>query len=331
MPIIYSGSCKMAHVLVTGGAGYIGSHVVTSLVNRGFEVTVLDNLSTGLKNRIENLKINFIFGDLKDSNLMDSALQDIDLVVHLAGSKSVEESMKKPLKYWENVSDTVNLLLSCEKNSIKKIIFSSTAAVYDSISANTIDEHHSIKPNSVYGKTKIYCELVIEDWALSFQNSYFIFRYFNVGGSSHIHLRDNSTENLIPKIISRIGKNLPCEIYGNDYDTRDGTCIRDYIHVSDLAEAHIKAVDILLERDVKEVINLGSGIGYSVQQVLDTVQESLALKIERQIAPRRDGDVASLVASINKANELLSWVPQKDLRDIVNSSLEGFQMDKRKS
>lgn len=311
----------MTHILVTGGAGYIGAHVVTELLAQGYEVSIIDDFSTGIRSRIESLNVTLIEGDVGDRLSLDEALKNVDVVIHLAACKSVEESMINPMKYWVNVSNTILLLRACESHNVKRVLFSSTAAVYSPEDSLKIHEENVLNPISIYGMTKLYCEKAITDWASLPSRSYFIFRYFNVGGSAAKKLQDNSKENLIPKVISRVRENLSCEIYGDDYETFDGTCVRDYIHVSDIAEAHVSAVEKILENQVKEVINLGSGEGYSVREILMSIEKSLGIQLSKVISPKRAGDVASLVASNEKAERILSWKPKRTIHEIVRSSI----------
>ena len=313
-------------VLVVGGAGYIGSHAVLELIKKQHKVIVFDNLSSGFEDMVSE-QATLIVGDIRDKNALDNVFKkytDIDVVMHFAAKIVVPESVEQPLEYYSNNVEGVRVLLeSMKDHNIKNIVFSSTAAVYGEASGVCFeeDETHPINP---YGETKLATERMIKWVTQAYGMKYLIFRYFNVAGADQslkVGLKKDQLTHLIPVAIQAlIGLREKLLIYGDDYDTEDGTCVRDYIHVSDLAYAHVLGAKYLKDGGQSTTINLGSNQGYSVLDVAKTVQKLGEMKYE--ITERRPGDPAKLIASNEKAKTLLHWEPKYGLEDIVNSDFE---------
>lgn len=316
-------------VLVVGGAGYIGSHCAAMLISRGHNVVILDDLSTGRKELIAG-GAKFILGDITENGTCQNVMKEIapDAVIHLAAKSIVEESMKKPIYYWQqNLVGTINLLKAMNECDVRIIIFSSTAAVYGNTKISPIDENTETNPVNTYGNTKLACERLISDVARSSGLKYFILRYFNVAGADFGFgpMFENETR-LIPLAVKcASGKNRSLEIFGNDYPTPDGTCIRDYIHVSDIAEAHILALEYLVNNGESQLCNLGSNKGYSVLEIIDTTKKITGVNFPVKIVGRRAGDPAKVIASNEKARKLLGWTPKRGLEKIIKSEWEWEQ------
>jgi len=303
----------MEKIFVVGGAGYIGSHVVCCLLDHNFEITVFDNLSTGSINNIfEGVK--FIQGDILDYPVLFKALGDdaYDGVIHLAGLKAAGESMDKPDAYaHQNISGTINLLNAMSNSGTRDIVFSSSAAVYGSPQYLPLDEKHPTQPENFYGFTK----LVIEDllhWYEKLKGlRYVSLRYFNAAGYDLNHRVtevEKIANNLLPRVMeAAVGLREEIEIYGNDYDTEDGSCIRDYIHVTDLARAHLLSLQHLWKTNQSIRINLGSEKGFSVIHILERARELTGKPIPSRVVGRRKGDPAVVIASSNLAGEILGW------------------------
>jgi len=314
-------------VLVVGGAGYIGSHTVYELVRAGHEVVVADNLSTGLMKNVHP-EARFYQVDIRDNDNLAAVLAEetargaIDVVMHFAAKLIVEESVSQPLAYYENnVEGLRRLLQQMVDFEIQNLVFSSTAAVYGQPLTGICREDDPTNPINPYGETKLACERMIKWVAAAHGLKYCVFRYFNVAGadaSLKIGLDQDRLTHLIPLIMqTALGMREMFSIFGSDYDTPDGTCIRDYIHVTDLAQAHILGARYLVEGGDSTTINLGSGNGYSVRQVLD---EALKLfDFSFQYTDRRAGDPACLTADITRAGEVLGWQPKLGLSDILDS------------
>ncbi len=325
-------------ILITGGCGYIGSHVAISLSQAGHVIKIIDNFSNSSKNIINEInsitqkKIDVIECDIRDqrhiSKILDST--EIDAVFHFAGLKSVSESVNHPLKYYENnVSGSISLFNEILKTKIKKIIFSSSATVYSNQNKPPFNENHILSYNShPYGQSKVIIEKVLHDMCKSDSHmSVGILRYFNPIGaheSGRIGDRPNNIpNNLIPYIIKVLEGKLPTlYIYGNDYDTKDGSGVRDYIHINDLTEGHIKAFKKINGKSGYNVWNLGSGTGYSVFEVIELFEELTGEKIPHQVVARRKGDVAVSLADPSKAMQELNWSPQENLRSMIKDSLK---------
>lgn len=312
-------------ILVTGGAGYIGSHVQKQLLKDGFDVLVYDNLSTG--DRINVLPgAQFIEGDILDKDKLNSVMeQNIDGVIHLAAKKAVGESMLHPEIYAENnISGSINVLNSMVRNNVKHIIFSSSAAVYGMPCYNPIDEKHPINPINYYGYTKLVIEQNLDWYSKLGKISFAILRYFNAVGyaaDKSIKGREKDPQNLLPIIMEvATGKREKLSIFGNDYDTPDGTCIRDYVHVSDLARAHSMALNKLLSGYSSFTVNLGTGKGTSVAQMIKATEKVIGKKLNYDFAPRRLGDSARLTANFDMAHDILGWKPEyTDIEEIIRT------------
>ena len=314
-------------ILVLGGAGYIGSHTALELVKAGNEVVIADNLVTGYRKAIpEGAK--FYEGDLRDSDFLDNLFhqEKIDAVIHFAAYSLVGESVTNPLKYYDNnLYGTKVLLEAMVKNNVGKIVFSSTAATYGEPENIPILESDRTCPTNPYGETKLAMEKMFKWTAEAHGLRYVSLRYFNACGadeSGTIGEAHNPESHLIPLILQvPNGKRETISIYGTDYDTPDGTCIRDYIHVTDLAQAHILAVQYLNNGGESNIFNLGNGVGYSVREVIETARKITGHPIPATESSRRAGDPARLVASSEKAKKILGWKPVHDsLEEIISSA-----------
>lgn len=315
-------------ILVVGGAGYIGSHFVKELVKTN-KVVVLDNLSTGHLSAIDNRAI-FIRGDLGNCNDVQRIFDtyEIEAVIHFAAFSLVGESVENPMKYYENnVAATLNLLKVMQQNGISKFIFSSTAATYGIPNMDLIDENTPTNPINPYGRSKLIVEQILEDFAQSYGLKYIVLRYFNAAGAyetGEIGEKHNPETHLIPLILEHLlGKRESISVFGTDYNTPDGTCIRDYIHVTDLAKAHIVALNALLQKKVENATyNLGNGNGYSVKEIIKTCERITGIKANVKFVERREGDPAKLVANSDKIFRELGWKAQIDIEEIVSSAWE---------
>lgn len=314
----------MPKVLVAGGAGYIGAHVAKELLKNGYEVRVYDDLSSGHEINLFD-KAEFIKGDILDYAVLNKAMSGIDAVVFLAGKKAVGESMEKPDKYaLNNISGAVNMLNAMAENNVKAVVFSSSAAVYGDPVYTPIDEKHPLNPLSFYGFTKVETERLMEWYDQLKGIKYVSLRYFNAAGydeAGDIKGKDRNPQNLLPLIMETAeGKRDCLQVFGTDYDTRDGTCVRDYIHVTDLATAHVKAVERLLAGGNSLIANLGTNHGTTVREVIAAAEKVLERKLPVRYVERRPGDPAVLLASNDKAREALNWVPERiDIEDIIRS------------
>ena len=315
-------------ILVTGGAGYIGSHVVKQLDAAGERVVILDNLSTGFRSAVTHGEL--IEGDTGNSELVAKILKDydVDTVMHFAAFTIVPESVSEPLKYyWNNTCSTRNLLEQCNIHGVKNFIFSSTAAVYGIPESGEITEESPTAPINPYGTSKLMSEMMLRDLSFATDLKHVALRYFNVAGSDPDGEIGQSTEKatLLIKVAceAAVGKRPSIAIYGTDYDTEDGTGIRDYIHVEDLANAHLNALTYLRDGGESTTINVGYGHGYSVREVLDSVARVDGKPLNIKEEARRAGDPDQLVASVKKAKNVLKWTPKYDDLDfIVKTSLE---------
>ena len=311
----------MTKVLVTGGAGYIGANICKELLKHGYQVRVLDNFSNGLKSRLEGMNVEVIQGDILNRSVLISTMKEIDAVIHLAAKKSVEESVKSPIKYYENnFSGTLNIIAAMAANNVKRIVFSSTAVVYKSGGPNSLSEGDPKEPLSPYAHSKLLSEDVLTLALSSDQISSVSLRYFNVVGAGGSGLGDNARDNLVPKTFAALKSGKIPEIYGDDYTTRDGTCIRDYIHVVDLAEAHLMALEVLNDRKVAMSLNVGSGTGYTVKEVMEQIKKSSRIDFIPNIRPRRAGDPETLIANIESIKKELGWHPRLGLAEMIESS-----------
>lgn len=314
-------------ILVLGGAGYIGSHTVYELIDNGEDVAVIDNLLTGHEEAVHP-KARFYKGDIRDREFLDEVLkkEKPDAVIHFAACSLVGESMEKPLKYYDNnLCGTKVLLDSMVANGIDKIVFSSTAATYGEPERIPILETDKTEPTNTYGETKLSMEKMFKWVGKAHGLRYVSLRYFNACGAhnSGIIGEDHNPESHLIPLILQVpnGKREFISIYGGDYDTKDGTCVRDYIHVTDLAQAHILAVKYLQNGNKSEIFNLGNGIGFTVKEVIDTARKVTSHPIPAQITPRRAGDPAQLIASSEKAKEILGWKPEHNsLEEIISTA-----------
>jgi UDP-glucose 4-epimerase len=314
-------------VLVTGGAGYIGSHTARYLLQNGFEVVTLDNLSTGHKEFVSGT---FIEGDLADPDLLERVFSEhqFDAVVHFAASIEVEESMKRPEKYYaNNVVNGLNLLAAMVNHGVNNIVFSSTCVVYDEKVKSPVAETALINPTSTYGETKLVFENALKWFAPAYGINSIALRYFNAAGASldaTLGYAGKNPTHLIPNVLNvALGRKDSLTVFGNDYCTQDGTAVRDYIHVLDLAEAHRLSLDFMLESHapVREVFNVGTGKGYSVLEVINAVCERTGHMVKFEIGPRREGDRELVVADACKIGKILGFKPKySDLDTIIDTA-----------
>ncbi|MBE6153056.1 MAG: UDP-glucose 4-epimerase GalE [Firmicutes bacterium] len=316
-------------VCVIGGAGYIGSHAVYELIRDGHEVVVIDNLSTGKKEMVHK-DAKFYLGDitiaenLKEIFKQECEIKPFDVVMHFAAKLIVPESVEQPLEYYYNNVEGVRIMLSVMKDfNIKNVVFSSTAAVYGEPEKEICEETDRTNPINPYGETKLASEKLIKWVCERYNMNYCIFRYFNVAGadeSLEIGLNKDNLTHIVPVTVqTALGIRDKMIVFGNDYDTKDGTCVRDYIHVSDLAYAHVLGAKYLVNNNKSLLVNLGSNEGYSVLEIIKEVEKYY--KVNYEIGERRAGDPAKLIASNNKAKELLGWTPKRNLSDIIKSDI----------
>lgn len=320
-------------ILVTGGAGYIGSHCVLALLKEGFTVHIFDNFSTGHKETVETLKkygtLTYSEGDLQNKTDIKKVFENnkIDAVVHFAAFSQVGESVKNPQKYYQNnVCGTLNLLEAMFENDVKKIVFSSTAATYGEPVYTPIDENHPQLPINPYGQTKLMIERIMDDYDKAYGLKSVRLRYFNVAGADsdgRVGEWHTPETHLVPNILkSSFGDGKTFEMYGDDYDTKDGTCVRDYINVEDLAQAHILALKYLNNGGETNFFNLGTQEGTTVQEVFDVCEQVIGKSIPVKKMPRREGDPAILVADNTKAKNELGWEPKNSFEHSVKTAYE---------
>ncbi len=314
-------------IAVLGGAGYIGSHTVKQLLSRGHEVSVIDNLQTGFRAAVDE-RAEFFEGDIRDSEFLKGVFSsgNFDAVIHFAACSLVGESVKAPIKYYNNnVGGAITLLEAMTEAGIDKIVFSSTAAVYGEPERIPILESDMTCPTNPYGETKLAMEKMFF-WASKAHNLRFVsLRYFNACGadeSGNLGEAHNPESHLIPLILQvPNGKREKISVFGSDYDTKDGTCVRDYIHVTDLADAHVLAVEYLEKGGESDIFNLGNGVGFTVSEVIESARRVTGHSIPELVCERRPGDPALLVASSEKAKRVLGWDPKHDdLDKIVGSA-----------
>jgi len=315
-------------ILVVGGAGYIGSHMIKRFQSTDHQIDVLDNLSTGFKENSQNYKLHIC--DLSNKEQVHKILKEnkYEMVMHFASSINVGESYDHPMKYYENnVINTLNLLECMIDLKILNFIFSSTAAVYGEPESIPIKEEQNLSPINPYGKTKSVVENILSDYDKSYGLKYISLRYFNACGAhidGTIGERHNPETHLIPLILQTAsGRRNNFKIYGDDYKTKDGTCVRDYIHVMDIAEAHLLSLEKLIQTQSSDVYNIGNKQGYSVREIIDMVEEITQTKIPYKISQKRRGDPAELIADNSKITEKLNWrAKYSDLNTIINTAWE---------
>ncbi len=315
-------------VLVIGGAGYIGSHTCRALRNSGHQVIVFDNLSTGYERLASGFE--FVRGDILNANDLKKVLPSVEAIIHFAAHAYVGESVTNPRKYFHNnVEGGLSLLNAAVDAGVKKIIFSSTCAVYGEPAKVPIEENIPRQPVNPYGVTKLFFEQALEAYDRAYELRYASLRYFNAAGADDSgqigELHDPETH-LIPLALrAAAGRGPELQIFGSDYPTPDGTCIRDYIHVNDLATAHVKALEYLAAGKPSAAVNLGTGKGASVQEVIDEVEKVTGKKVPHRKVPRRPGDPPALVANPAKAQSLLNWKAERGLDNIVATAWKWMQ------
>jgi UDP-glucose 4-epimerase len=316
-------------VLVTGGAGYIGSHVVLELLEAGEKPVVLDNLSTGFPEAVPGV-VPFIKGDVGDERLVTRVIAEsrVNAIVHLAGSIVVSESVRDPLAYYFNNTCKSRTLVACAvKARLKHFIFSSSAAVYGVSSETAVAEGAELRPISPYGSSKLMTEIMLRDATIAFPISYVALRYFNVAGADPKgragQSSPNATHLIKVAVQAALKQRTHLEVFGDDYPTPDGTCVRDYIHVNDLARAHLSALEYLRGGGKSEALNCGYGRGFSVLEVIDAVRRVSGTDFPVRFGPRREGDPPVLVAQVDRIGQVLDWRPQyNNLRAVVRHALD---------
>lgn len=323
------------NILLTGGTGYIGSHTAVVLVEAGHKVVLFDNLSNSRRDvvdrleKITNQSIPFVDGDVRDTSLLSKTIKDyqVDAVIHFAGLKAVGESVEKPIEYFDNnVGGTISLLEAMQENQLKTLVFSSSATVYGEPQYLPIDEKHPTSASNPYGRTKLHIEEMLQDLASSDEGWYIAcLRYFNPVGAHESGLigeSPNGTPNNLMPFVSQVaaGKRAKVNVFGDDYPTVDGTGVRDYIHVLDLASGHLAAINFLAGTKGWHAINLGTGYGSSVLEMISQFASSSSRSVPYEVVGRRPGDVASCYASAEKAEKLLKWKATRDLKSMCSSA-----------
>jgi UDP-glucose 4-epimerase len=316
--------------LVTGGAGYIGAHVVAAMRRAGQDVVVLDDLSSGDERRVAGVPL--VVGSTLDGELIEGLVRDhgVTGVVHLAAKKAVEESVREPLRYYrENVEGLRVLLEAVTAGGVESFVFSSSAAVYGSPDVDRVDEDVECRPVNPYGRTKLIGEELVADVAVATGLRFASLRYFNVAGCAEPALADRGASNLVPMVLGRLTDRQPPAIFGADYPTPDGTCIRDFVHVADVASAHVAAAEGLAAGKVTDLVaNVGRGEGVSVREMIATIREVTETAdagwAEPVVLPRRAGDPARVVASADRVREALGWTARFGVREMVESAWAGW-------
>ncbi|WP_226505256.1 UDP-glucose 4-epimerase GalE [Pseudomonas sp. MWU16_30317] len=321
-----------AKVLVVGGAGYIGSHMVRMLCESGVPALVLDDMSAGHSDAVDGAEL--LIGDMGDSALLDRVFAEyqIDAVMHFASFIQVGESVKHPAKYFDNnIGKTITLLNSMARNNVRQFIFSSTAAIFGDPETSSVNESHPKNPINPYGKSKLIVEELLADYEQAYGLRSVCLRYFNAAGAhpdGTLGERHCPETHLIPLAIqAALGANVALTVYGADYPTQDGTCVRDYIHVCDIAAAHLRALEHLRDGGSSLKLNLGNGAGYSVKEIIDSVGRLSGHLVPHNISSRRTGDPAVLVADSQEARGTLRWTPQfSSLDDIIGHALNYYKL-----
>jgi UDP-glucose 4-epimerase len=317
--------------LVTGGAGYIGAHVVRSVLDSGRDVVVYDDFSAGLRGRVPE-GVPVVEADVHDEAALAHAMRthQIDGVLHLAAKKAAGESVDLPLYYYrENVGGLLSVLEAMEGTGVRRLVYSSSAAVYGTPSTNPVTEDMPLLPESPYGETKVVGEWMARDAGVAWGLSWAALRYFNVAGAGSDVLGDNSVNNLIPMVFRALDEGRRPQVFGDDYPTPDGTCIRDYIHVQDLAEAHVAAAARCESGQRTDVFNVGRGRGSSVREVMDMVGEVIGRDVDPEVVSRRAGDPPATFADTTRIETELGWGASRDLRDMVASAWSAWQATPR--
>jgi UDP-glucose 4-epimerase len=322
----------MSKVLVTGGCGYIGSHTIVELLENNYEVISIDNFSNSEPSVLDSIYditnkriINYRI-DLRDINELKRVFQDnqIEFIIHFAAFKSVPESVTDPLSYYDNnINGLINLLKFCNEFNVKKFIFSSSCSIYGTPKDVPVSENSKISPESPYARTKYFCEEIIKDFSKNSQTQFISLRYFNpIGAHNSLKIGEISTSmNVLSRIVATHNNaQEKLLVYGNDWPTKDGTCVRDYIHVSDVAEAHRVSIDKNIS-DVFKVINIGTGKGHSVLELINIFEEISNEKLNYEIVSRRPGDVSEIWANVSNSSKILNWFPKRDIYDSVKSHL----------
>lgn len=312
-------------VLITGGAGYIGSHCNRYFSEMGIDTVILDDLSDGHREAV--LAGEFVEGNFGDANLLDKLMKNhkFDAVIHFAAFASVPDSVIRPARYYRNnVTNMQTLLDSCIENGIRYFVFSSSASTFGNPQYIPMDENHPQNPINPYGMTKLIGEKLLHDYEKAYGIHYCAFRYFCAAGDSEdgvIGEAHNPETHLIPVMIKAVREGRSFKVFGNDYDTRDGSCVRDFIHVMDIADAHLKGLEYIMENQVSEDFNLGSGTGYTVLEMIEALKKVTGKEAPYEISGRRKGDPALLVASNEKAKKLLGWEARNsNIEKILNSA-----------
>lgn len=313
----------MSTWLVAGGAGYIGSHVTRLLKRSGQRVVVLDDLSTGVADRVGDVPL--VVGDYGDGPLLRQifARHEVQGVIHLAAAKAVEESVADPLAYYRrNVVGMVSLLESMAAGGVERIVYSSSAAVYGETTSDSVSEDSPTAPTNPYGETKLIGEWLIQDQARARGLRFAALRYFNVAGTESPDLVDTTATNLVPIVLGCIEQGRRPRIFGADYPTADGTCVRDFVHVVDLARAHVAVLDLLDAPGAAHIYNVGCGKGYSVREVIQVAAAVAAVDVTGAVVDRRAGDPAQVVADTTRITTETKWRPERGLQDMIKSTWE---------
>ena len=320
----------MSTWLVTGGAGYIGSHVIRALQAAGMHAVVIDDLSHGLARRVPE-GVPLVQARIQDREAVATAIRkhDVSGVIHLAALKAAGESVEKPLEYFtENVGGMIDLLEVMKAEGVRNLVYSSSAAVYGTPAENPVCEDAPLVPENPYGETKVVGEWLARDCGVAWDLSWVALRYFNVAGAGNDDLGDNSVNNLIPMVFAALDEVRRPQIFGDDYPTPDGTCIRDYIHVVDLAEAHVAAARLCEDGQAADVFNVGRGQGSSVREVMDVISGVIGTDVNAEVAPRRPGDPPATFAATDAIRERLDWSSSHELEDMVSSAWRAHTLER---